>query len=66
MVTWKTGWERIRSYAGVEVRVPRRLERLTCGLLLLLAESTKTTPVDDIDRRRRSDDIDLIMLFCSI
>jgi len=31
VVTWKTGWERIRSYAGMEVEDPRRLERLIVG-----------------------------------
>ena len=44
-MTWKTGWERMRSAAGMEVRPPRRLERFI--RLLLLAD-------DGVEERRRT------------
>jgi len=41
----------MRSYAGMEVRVPRRLERLTCLLLLFAVVADGS----ERERRIRSD-----------
>lgn len=59
VVTWKTDWEAMRSKAGMEVRVPRKLERLIArGALLVLAVAVGSAS----DRRRSDGAVDALIV----
>ena len=47
MVTWKTGCERMRSYAGMDVDVPRRLESEMDGAALETVPSSRAASIND-------------------
>jgi hypothetical protein len=47
VVTWKTGCERMRSYAGMDVEVPRRLESEIAGAALETVPSSRAVSISD-------------------
>jgi hypothetical protein len=47
VVTWKTGCERMRSYAGMDVEVPRRLENEMAGAALEALLSSRAASISD-------------------